>query len=151
MQRTASRAAIHVLCVCHPPVGCAARFTGLAVQTRAPVTSSSGLSLSSCNKRSQPIIRLQRNAFHRHNARLQSRSFARWNPQLTGIEQVHGGFSSQSFWKAGSPRKGSHCGWSLRSAGVRQSVYGISKRRCSLGIARFLSPTKTSTCAKFCS
>jgi membrane protease YdiL (CAAX protease family) len=31
MQRTASRAAVHVLCVCHPPVGCAARFTGLSV------------------------------------------------------------------------------------------------------------------------
>ena len=83
--------------------------------------------------------------------RLQSRSFARWNPRLTEIAQVHGCFSSQSFWKAGSPRKGSHCGWSLRSAGVRQLLYGISKRRCSLGIARFLSPTKTSTNAKFSS
>ena len=31
MQRTASRAAIHLLCVCHPSAGCAARFTGLAV------------------------------------------------------------------------------------------------------------------------
>src|SRR5882724_12207869 len=58
-------------------------------------------------------------------------------------------FSSQSFWKRGSPRKGSHFGSSLRSAGVRKLVYGISKRRCSLGIARFLSPTKASTDAKF--
>ena len=45
---------------------------------------------------------------------------------------VHGCFSSQSFWNAGSPRRASHSGWSLRSAGVRQSAYGISKRRCSL-------------------
>src|SRR5262245_25111137 len=29
MQRTASRAAFRLLCVCHPPAGCAARFTGL--------------------------------------------------------------------------------------------------------------------------
>jgi hypothetical protein len=36
-------------------------------------------------------------------------------------EEVAGiqcGFSSQSFWKAGSARKGSHCGSSLNSAGV---------------------------------
>ena len=32
--------------------------------------------------------------------------------------QVHGCFSSQSFWKAGSARKGSQSGSSLRSAGV---------------------------------
>ena len=31
---------------------------------------------------------------------------------------VHGCFSSQSFWKAGSTRKGSHIGSSLESAGV---------------------------------
>jgi hypothetical protein len=31
MQRTASKAAIELLHVCHPPVGCVARFTGLAV------------------------------------------------------------------------------------------------------------------------
>jgi hypothetical protein len=58
----------------------------------------------------------QRIAFRRHNVRLQFRSFARWNQSLTEIAQVHGFFSSQSFWKAGSGRKGSHCGWSLRSA-----------------------------------
>ena len=32
--------------------------------------------------------------------------------------QVHGCFSSQSFWKAGSARKGSQIGSSLRRAGV---------------------------------
>src|SRR6266571_5042920 len=64
---------------------------------------------------------------------------------------VQGFFSSQSFWKRGSPRKGSHFGSSLRSAGVRQLLYGICKRRCSLGIARFLSPTLTSTDAKISS
>ena len=48
----------------------------------------------------------QRNAFRRRDARLQSRSFARWNPRLTEIEQVHGCFSSQSFWKRGSFRSG---------------------------------------------
>ena len=31
MQRTASQLAISVLCVCHPPVACVARITGLAV------------------------------------------------------------------------------------------------------------------------
>ena len=31
MQRTASRAATDVLCVCHPRFGCVARFSGLAV------------------------------------------------------------------------------------------------------------------------
>src|SRR5215471_21019142 len=64
------------------------------------------------------------------------------------VARIHGCFSSQSFSNAGSPRKGSHRGWSLKSAGVRQSTYGISKRRCSLGIARSLSPTNTSTDAK---
>src|SRR5882724_13098469 len=63
----------------------------------------------------------------------------------------HGCFSSQSFWKAGSERKESHCGWSLKSAGVRQLLYGICKRCCSLGIALSLSPTKCSTNAKFSS
>src|SRR5262249_39682732 len=65
--------------------------------------------------------------------------------------RIHGCFSSQSFWKRGSPRNGSHCGLSLKSAGVRQLLYGTSKRCCSLGIARFLSPTKTSTYARFSS
>src|SRR5439155_17961190 len=55
------------------------------------------------------------------------------------------------FLESGIATQGSHCGWSLRSAGVMHSSYGISKRRCSLGIARFLSPTKTSTYAKFSS
>ena len=50
--------------------------------------------------------------------RLQSRSFARWNPRLAEIAQVHGCFSSQSFWKAGSPRKGSQIGSSRKNAGV---------------------------------
>src|SRR5262249_44397752 len=68
-----------------------------------------------------------------------------------GAAQAHGFFSSQSFWKAGSERNGSHVGSSLRSAGVRKLPYGVSKRCCSLGIARFLSPTKTSTKAKFSS
>ena len=31
MQRTASRAAIHLLRVCHSPVGCVGRFAGVAV------------------------------------------------------------------------------------------------------------------------
>jgi hypothetical protein len=31
MQRTASQPAIYLLCVCHPPFRCVARFTGLAV------------------------------------------------------------------------------------------------------------------------
>src|SRR5262249_7219002 len=64
------------------------------------------------------------------------------------VPRIHGCFSSQSFWKRGSPRNGSQAGWSLRSAGVRQLVYGISRRCCSLGIARSFSPTKTSTAAK---
>jgi hypothetical protein len=37
---------------------------------------------------------------------------------LTEIAQVHGCFSSQSFWKAGSERNGSQSGSSLRRAGV---------------------------------
>ena len=37
-------------------------------------------------------------------------------------------FSSQSFWKRGSPRKESHFGSSLRSAGVTQLIYGTVKR-----------------------
>jgi hypothetical protein len=32
--------------------------------------------------------------------------------------EIHGWFSSQSFWKAGSTRNGSQSGSSLRSAGV---------------------------------
>ena len=50
--------------------------------------------------------------------RQQSRSFARWNARLTETARVHGCFSSQSFWKAGSARKGSQIGSSLRRAGV---------------------------------
>jgi hypothetical protein len=38
--------------------------------------------------------------------------------RLTGIAQVHGCFSSQSFWKRGSLRSGSNIGSSLNSAGV---------------------------------
>ena len=34
------------------------------------------------------------------------------------VARVHGCFSSQSFWKAGSERKGSQSGSSLRRAGV---------------------------------
>jgi len=34
------------------------------------------------------------------------------------LPTLHGCFSSQSFWKAGSPRKGSQNGSSLRSGGV---------------------------------
>jgi hypothetical protein len=34
------------------------------------------------------------------------------------LERVHGCFPSQSFWKAGSARKGSQIGSSLRCAGV---------------------------------
>ena len=60
----------------------------------------------------------QRNVFRRRDVRLQSRSFARWNPRLTGIEQVHGFFSSQSFWKRGSFRSESNIGSSRSSAGV---------------------------------
>jgi hypothetical protein len=40
------------------------------------------------------------------------------NPRVTEITWVHGFFSSQSFWKAGSARKGSQSGSSLRRAGV---------------------------------
>src|ERR1700737_2631991 len=65
--------------------------------------------------------------------------------------RIHGFFSSQSIWKRGSPRSGSHFGSSLRSAGVRQLLYGISKRRCTLEIARSLSPNIDSTTAKFSS
>src|SRR5213595_807373 len=86
-------------------------------------------------------------------SRVDDRDFVDLAPFQIGEEvaRIHGFFSSQSFWKRGSPRKGSHCGWSLRSAGVRQLLYGISKRRCSLGIAPFLAPTKPSTKAKFSS
>jgi hypothetical protein len=38
--------------------------------------------------------------------------------QVTSSSQHHGCFSSQSFWKEGSPRKGSQIGSSLRRAGV---------------------------------
>jgi hypothetical protein len=41
--------------------------------------------------------RAQQNALRRRDVRLQSRLFARWNQRLTGIEQVHGCLSSQSF------------------------------------------------------
>jgi hypothetical protein len=63
-------------------------------------------------------LRAQRNAFRRRDVRQQARSFARWNQSLIEIAQVHGCFSSQSFWKAGSVRNGSHSGSSLKSAGV---------------------------------
>ncbi len=43
---------------------------------------------------------------------------SRWNARLTETARVHGCFSSQSFWKAGSARKGSQSGSSLRRAGV---------------------------------
>src|SRR2546428_12520165 len=56
-----------------------------------------------------------------------------------------------SFSKRGSPRKGPHRGSSLRSAGVRELGSGISKRWCSLGIARSLSPPKPSPDAQFSS
>jgi hypothetical protein len=81
-----------------------------------------------CHKRKSPLRvpktpsvfhpRAQRNAFPRRDARLQSGSFACRNPRLTEIARVHGCFSSQSFWKAGSERKGSQSGSSLKSAGV---------------------------------
>jgi hypothetical protein len=48
----------------------------------------------------------------------QSRPFACKNRRLTEIAQVHGCFSSQSFWKAGSARNGSQIGSSRKSAGV---------------------------------
>ena len=57
-------------------------------------------------KQSAYHLRAQRNAFRRRDVRLQSRSFTRLNPRLTGIEQVQGCFSSQSFWKRGSFRSG---------------------------------------------
>src|SRR4029450_3586189 len=41
------------------------------------------------------------------------------SPQFAGSDYTDPGcFSSQSFWKAGSARKGSHIGSNLRSAGV---------------------------------
>jgi hypothetical protein len=79
------------------------------------------------------IPRAQQNAFRRRDARQQSRLFVLVNPPLTrsptptGFAEIvsdnfpvlHGGcFSSQSFWKAGSPRNGSQIGSSLRRAGV---------------------------------
>ena len=76
---------------------------------------------SSSTKQSTFHLHAQRNAFRHHDARQQSRSFAPENPRLTEIAQVHGCFSSQSFWKAGSERKGSQIGSSLNSAGVTGS------------------------------
>src|SRR5207247_7620121 len=99
----------------------------------------------SCARQSEKIFRPR-------NYCVDDRDFVDLAPFQFGEEVARiQGFSSQSFWKRGSPRKGSHCGWSLRSAGVRQLLYGICKRCCSLGIARFFSPIKTSTNAKFSS
>src|SRR6266446_166266 len=89
----------------------------------------------------------------RYYARSRQRNKAGYEDKRSRRRQSlrHGFFSSQSFWKRGSPRKESHFGSSLKSAGVRQLLYGISNRRCSLGIARLLSPTIASTNAKFSS
>jgi hypothetical protein len=67
--------------------------------------------------RSAIHLRERRNAFRR-DVRLQSRSFASENQRLTENAQLHGCFSSQSFWKRGSLRRGSNIGSSLSSAGV---------------------------------
>src|SRR5207247_7144527 len=99
----------------------------------------------SCARQSEKIFRPR-------NYCVDDRDFVDLAPFQFGEEVARiQGFSSQSFWKAGSPRKESHCGWSLKSAGVRQLLYGICKRCCSLGIALSLSPTKCSTNAKFSS
>jgi hypothetical protein len=87
--------------------------TVLSITQRNEVTLS-----SSRNAVSFSSAHAQRNASHRRDARQQPIWFARWNPRLTEIARVHGCFSSQSFWKAGSVRNGSQIGSSLRRAGV---------------------------------
>jgi hypothetical protein len=58
---------------------------------------------------------------------------------------LHGCFSSQSFWKAGSERKGSQSGSSLRRAGVigvsrSQPMPGVRNNRVRVEIALLFSP-----------
>ena len=77
-----------------------------------------GIALHESDQLKEVYRFVARQRFPSADVRLQSRSFARWNPRLTEIAQVHGCFSSQSFWKAGSARKGSQIGSSLRRAGV---------------------------------
>src|SRR5205814_8569245 len=56
---------------------------------------------------------------HKPNKLLVLRQRRFWLPTVRGSDYTdHGCFSSQSFWKAGAPRKGSHIGSNLRSAGV---------------------------------
>ena len=99
-----------------------ATFTIAAVaflcSTAAATSPQAQIADSSSRNASAFLLRAQRNAFPRRDARLQSGSFACRNPRLTEIARVHGCFSSQSFWKAGSERKGSQSGSSLKSAGV---------------------------------
>jgi hypothetical protein len=82
---------------------------------------------------------------HRQAGELHRFSLAR---KLRGFTAA---FPRKVFGKRDRRAMGPHCGWSLRCARVRQLSYGNAKRRCSLGIARFLSPTITSTDAKFSS
>src|SRR5438309_4760393 len=108
----------------------------------------------------RPLRRIERGKKNRcrlngepRDHRIRDGNLVNITPLQLGKEVVdlHFGFSSQSFWKRGSPRNGSHCGSSFRSAGVRKLLYGTSKRCSSLGIARSLSPTMTSTDARFSS
>src|ERR1700730_2721124 len=46
-----------------------------------------------------------------------------WIATRAKSRRLHGCFSSQSFWKAGSDRNGSQIGSSLRRAGVRANGY----------------------------
>src|SRR6266540_7037273 len=61
-------------------------------------------------------------------------------------KRVHSCFSSHSFWKAGSPRKGSQKGSSRRNADVRgtgpysQLLRGSCNSRVRIEIARLFSP-----------
>src|SRR4029453_5676572 len=58
--------------------------------------------------------------------------------------RLHGFFSSQSFWKAGSARKGSQIGSSRKIDGVRGARYrtkpGISNKRARVEIGPLVSP-----------
>jgi hypothetical protein len=65
--------------------------------------------------------------------------------QVMSSSQHQGCFSWQSFWKAGSERKGSQIGSSLRSAGVtgvpyNQLIYGVCNNRVRVEIAWLFSP-----------
>ena len=68
--------------------------------------------------------------------------------------EVHGCFSSQSFWKRGSPRSGSNIGSSRSNAGVSGTllasapVYGIENSFCKAAMARSGSSVFAATRAR---